>query len=177
MIMKKQLNTSVKVTDKKGNSTVYESIEEASERCGLSIQALKIRANKNSVPKDGIAVEWMDEHTKRSQKAKQSKRKGNNFELQIIKELTDMGYEGLKSSRSESKLLDNCKIDVADTQNVLDFYIQCKKTKNTPNVESIMDECPMKDKPLAIFWHKEEASTNYKDFVIIPKNYFYTLLK
>lgn len=32
----------------------------------MSVQTLKIRANKNSVPKDGIKVEWLDEHTKRS---------------------------------------------------------------------------------------------------------------
>lgn len=64
------MNTSVKVTDKKGNSVIYNSIEEAAEKSGLSIQALKLRANKNSIPKDGIAVEWMDEHTKRSYKAR-----------------------------------------------------------------------------------------------------------
>lgn len=175
--MKKQLNESVKVTDKKGNSTIYNSLEEASEGCGLSVQALKLRANKNSVPKDGIAVEWMDEHTKRSYKAKQSKRKGSNYELQIIKELTELGYSGLKSSRNESKRLDDMKIDVADTENVLDFYTQCKKTKNYPNAEQIMNDCPLKNKPLVIFWHKEEASTNYKDFVILPKDYFYSLIK
>jgi len=33
---------------------------------GLSVQTLKIRANKNSIPKDGIKVEWIDPHTKRS---------------------------------------------------------------------------------------------------------------
>lgn len=175
--MKKQnLNTSVKVTDKKGNSIIYNTIEEAAEKSGLSIQALKLRANKNSIPKDGIQVEWMDEHTKRSYKARQSKRKGNGYELQIIKELTAKGYKGLRSSRSESKLLDNAKIDIADTENVLDFYVQCKRTLNTPNVEGIMNECPLKDKPLAIFWHKEGASSNYKEFVIIPKEYFYKLI-
>jgi hypothetical protein len=165
----------VKVTDKKGNSVIYNSIEEAAEKSGLSIQALKLRANKNSVPKDGISVEWMDEHTKRSYKSRQSKRKGNSYELQIIKELTSLGYDGLKSSRSESKLLDNMKIDIADTENVLDFYVQCKRTLNTPNVEGIMNDCPLKDKPMAVFWHKEGAS-NYKEFVIIPKEYFYKLI-
>ena len=40
-----------------------------------------------------------------------SKRKGNNFELKIIKELALFGYDKLKSSRSESKNLDNDKID------------------------------------------------------------------
>ena len=85
---------------------------------GLTVQALKIRANKNSIPKDGIKVEWVDEHTKRSYKASQSKRKGNAYELKIIHELTDLGFEGLRSSRSESRNLDNAKIDIADTLGV-----------------------------------------------------------
>lgn len=174
--MKKQLNTSVKVTDKKGNSVIYDTIEKAAELSGLSIQALKIRANKNSVPKDGIQVEWMDEHTKRSYKAKQSKRKGNNYELQVIKRLSELGYEGLVSSRSESKRLDDAKIDIADTQNVLPCYFQCKRTKNNPNVESIMDECSLKDKPLVICWKKEEANTKYDEFAILPIEFFYSLI-
>ena len=38
-----------------------------------------------------------------------ARNKGNAYERQVIKELTDLGYEGLKSSRSESKNLDNDK--------------------------------------------------------------------
>jgi len=142
----------------------------------LSVQALKMRANKNSIPKDGIKVEWMDEHTKRSFKASQSKRKGNGYELKIIHELTDLGFEGLKSSRSESKNLDNAKIDVADTLGVLDCYIQCKRTKNTPNIETISEACPYKDKPLVIFWNKESDRQQNNEYILMPKEYFYKLL-
>lgn len=144
---------------------------------GLSLQTLKIRANKNSVPKDGIQVEWLDEHTKRSYKASQSKRKGNAYELKIIHELTDLGFEGLKSSRSESRNLDNAKIDIADTLGVLDFYGQCKRTKNTPNIEKISEECPYKDMPLIIFWSKENDKQQNNEYVLMPKKYFYKLLK
>ena len=176
--MKKQnLNTSVRITNKTGNSVVYESIEQASAATGLSVQALKMRANKNSIPKDKICVEWVDEHTKRSYKAKQSKRKGNSYELKIIRELTDLGFSGLKSSRSESRALDNAKIDIADTENVLDFYGQCKRTKNTPNIETISESCPYKDKPLIIFWNKESENVHNNEYVLMPKEYFYKLLK
>lgn len=144
---------------------------------GLSIQALKMRANKNSIPKDKIRVEWLDEHTKRSYKASQSKRKGNNYELKIIRELTDMGFEGLKSSRSESKNLDNAKIDIADTLDVLPFYVQCKRTRNTPGIEAISDACPYKDKPLAIFWNKESDNPHNNEYVMISKEGFYSILK
>lgn len=136
-----------------------------------------MRANKNSIPKDKICVEWVDEHTKRSYKAKQSKRKGNSYELKIIRELTDLGFSGLKSSRSESRALDNAKIDIADTENVLDFYGQCKRTKNTPNIETISESCPYKDKPLIIFWNKESENVHNNEYVLMPKEYFYKLLK
>ena len=174
--MKKQLNTSVKVTDKAGNSCVYENLQVASEMTGLTEQALKIRANKNSIPKDGIRVEWVDEHTKRSYQAVKSRRKGNNYELQIIHELTDFGYKGLKSSRSQNRNLDSAKIDIAETEDKLSCYIQCKATKNTPNIELITHECPYKDRPLAIFWKKQDYISDNHEFVMIPKDYFYKLL-
>lgn len=176
MSKKQDLNTSVKITDGFGNSSIYESIEIASEMTGMSVQTLKLRANRNSIPKDKIQVEWVDEHTKRSYKAKQSKRKGNFYELKIIKELTELGFDGLKSSRSESRNLDNAKIDIYDSLNVLDFYGQCKRTKNTPNIESISEECPYKDKPLIIFWNKESDEVHNNEYVLMPKDYFYKLL-
>jgi len=40
---------------------------------GLTEAALKIRANKNSVPKDGLKVEWIDPSTKKHYTAKRSK--------------------------------------------------------------------------------------------------------
>jgi hypothetical protein len=43
---------------------VYDTIEKASEMTQMSVQTLKVRANKNSVPKDGIRVEWIDPKTK-----------------------------------------------------------------------------------------------------------------
>jgi hypothetical protein len=87
-----------------------------------------------------------------------SKNKGNRYELKIIKELTELGYDGLKSSRSESKSLDNDKIDIAqdkDAKNELPFYVQCKCTKNTPNVQEILEACPRKNKPLVVVWNKQ----------------------
>ena len=142
----------------------------------MSIQAIKIRANKNSEPKDKIKVEWLDISTKRHFMAKKNRSKGNNYELQVIKELTELGFSGLKSSRSESKNLDNSKIDIVDTENVLDCHIQCKATKNTPNIESITKECPLKDKPLIIFWKKQNDGTTNSEFVLLPKEYYYKLI-
>ena len=69
--------------------------------------------------------------------------------------------------------LDNAKIDIADTLGVLDCYIQCKRTKNSPNIESISEACPLKDKPLVIFWNKESDRQQNNEYVYMPKEYFF----
>lgn len=154
--MKKQnLNTSVKVTDKKGNSIIYSTIEEAAEKSGLSMQALKLRANKNSIPKDGIQVEWMDEHTKKSYRSRRSKTKGNQLELDIVHKLNEIGYNTC-SSRAQNKALDSSKVDIYDIDGNLPILIQAKCTQNTPNYFGIKSECPIKNLPFTIIWKKQE---------------------
>ena len=111
-----------------------------------------------------------------------AKRKGNNYELKIIKELTALGYEGLKSSRSESKNLDADKIDIAETiPNTLPFYVQCKCTKNKPSYQDIIPNCPRKDRPLVIFHNyqvnKEVNMGSIGEYVIMTKEFFYDLIK
>ena len=151
----KELNTGVKITDKRGNSCVYESIEQASEMTQLSIQTLKIRANKNSIPKDGIQVEWIDPKTKKHYTAKRSKQKGSQLELDVIHKLNELGYSTV-SSRSNSKNLDNAKVDVDDLEGNLPVYIQCKATQTTPSYFKIEEECPLKNKPFVVVWKKQD---------------------
>lgn len=119
--------------------------------------------------------------SKRRKGGKYAKQKGTNYELKIIKELIALGYPGLKSSRSESKNLDNDKIDIAETDAKLPCYVQCKCTKPTPNVEKIMNECPRTDRPLVIFWNKQVIKDidmgSAGEFVIMPKEFFYQLIK
>ena len=153
--MKKQLNTAIKITMKGGQSYVYESIEVASEMTGLSQQTLKIRANKNSIPKDGIQVEWIDPHTKKHYTAKRSKQKGSQLELDVIHKLNEIGYNTV-SSRSNSKNLDNAKVDVDDLIGNLPVYIQCKATQTTPSYFKIAEECPLKDKDFVVVWKKQD---------------------
>ena len=177
----KKLNLNIEIIFKDKTKKVYSTLEEASNATGLSINSLKIRANKcrngSSNKKDNIHVKWVDDTTFRSFQAKKSRSKGNSYELRIIKELEKLGYSGLKSSRSENKNLDNKKIDIVDVDNCMDFYIQAKATANIPNVSKINQEVGLKDKPLAIFWNKQNNSTIMEEFVIIPKNYFYKLIE
>ena len=177
----KELDLSIEITFKDGHKQTYPNLTEASEACGISESALKIRANKSREgsmnKKDKINVRWVNDTTFRSYQAKKSRGKGQNYELRIIHELEELGFEGLKSSRSENKNLDNKKIDIVDTLNCMDCYIQAKATANVPNISKINREVGLKDKPLAIFWNKQNGSTIMEEFVIIPKSYFYNLIK
>ena len=155
MRQRKELNTGVKITDKGGNTYVYDTIEKASEMTQMSIQTLKIRANKSSIPKDGIKVEWLDPSTKKSYQAKRSKQKGSKLELDVIHKLNEIGYNTI-SSRSNSKNLDNMKIDVDDLDGTLPCYLQMKATQSTPSYFKIAEECPLKDKPMVVCWKKQD---------------------
>ena len=105
--------------------------------------------------------------------------KGNRYELKIIKELIALGFPGLVSSRSESKNLDNAKVDIADPENSLKFYIQCKCTKSYPNY-NIINDFTLKDKPLVIFHNKQiNKKVNMGssgEFVILTFDFFKELL-
>lgn len=105
----------------------------------------------------------------------------NNYELKIIKELTQLGWAGLVSSRSESKSLDNDKIDIAETIDKLPFYVQCKKTKNCPSIAEITKACPRKDRPLVIIWNKqinkEVNMASDGEYVMMTKDFFYELIQ
>ena len=173
----KELNTGVKITDKGGNTYIYDTIEKASEMTQMSVQTLKIRANKNSIPKDGIQVEWVDPKTKKHYTAKRSKQKGSNLELDVIHKLNEIGYNTV-SSRSNSKLLDNSKVDVCDLDGRLPLYIQCKATISTPSYFKIEEECPLKDLPFTIIWKKQDKDGGQSPgtLAIIPVDILYDYL-
>lgn len=174
------MDYSIEITFPDGRKEIFPDLEKASEVSGVSVAALKIRANKSrqgsSNKKDKINARWVNDSTFRSYQAKKSKQKGSNYELQIIKELTNLGYKGLVSSRSQNRNLDNAKIDIAETEDHLDFYCQCKATANTPNIEEISESCGFKDRPLVIFWKKQKQNSIGKEYVLMPKEFLYKLI-
>ena len=124
-----------------------------------------------------------EEKAKRSRRGgKYTKTKGSRYELEIAKELAACGYPEVVTSRSESKRMDNAKVDLIDKENRLPFNIQCKITKNTPNYFKIREEAP-KDKAFTIFWNRQEVKdgnvnmSSKGEVVMIPKEFFYELLK
>ena len=113
-----------------------------------------------------------------------AKRKGSAYERQIVNELKEIsGDKDLCTARSDSKKLDDMKIDISDPNSTLPCYIQCKKTQSIPSVKKINDEVGLKDKPLCILWNAQEKKegnvniTSCGEYAVIPKDLFYNLLK
>lgn len=125
----------------------------------------------------------MSEKSKKARASNYSKVKGSTYERQIVKELKELtANDNLCTARSESKKLDNMKIDIADPDNILPCYIQTKKTKVTPSIKKINAEVGKTDKPLCIIWNIQETKegnvniTSAGEYAIIPKEFFYQLL-
>ena len=137
---------------------------------------------KKKTQEEVLWEEEIEEKPKKKSGGARNKRKGNSYELKLIKELKEItGDVDLCSSRSESKRLDDAKIDIADPNGILDFYVQAKSTMNVPQIKKINDEVGKKDKPLIIFWNaQEKREVNFVsvgEYCIVPKSYFYDLLK
>lgn len=175
------MNTSVIATSKTGEEITYNTIEEASEATGLSVNSIKSRANKpgsGAKSKDGFTFTWADESVRRSKQASKNKKKGSVFELEIAKKLREIGYEGCVSSRSQDKRADANKIDIVDTNNELPVNIQAKYTQNLPNYFDIRDACTDKSKPFCLAWKKagKNGEQSRGTVFIIPADYFYQLI-
>jgi len=101
-----------------------------------------------------------------------SKNKGNTYERKIMNELkTILNNPSIKTSRNESKTLDNKKVDLA---NVKQYNIQLKNTKNYMSLNKIQEilEVMPKDKPNILF-----NKANYKtELVILTKEDFYRII-
>jgi hypothetical protein len=172
MVKRTHLNTSVKVLFKDNSEKIYKSIESASKDLQIEESTIIMRANKKNF-KGFPKFEWVDSKTKRSFQARKSKRKGSSWEYELIKQFKALGYDDCVTSRSESKNLDNNKIDICS--NTLPVYVQAKHTTNIPNYFKIESECPLKDKPFVICWKK--ANESKKELALIPIELFYKLLK
>lgn len=76
--------------------------------------------------------------------------KGHRYETKIAQELRNLGFTDVVTSRSESKSMDDKKVDLVDRSGKLPCYIQLKNTVNTPQYHAIKKECPLKDKPFIV---------------------------
>ena len=106
--------------------------------------------------------------------------KGHRYETKIAQELRNLGFTDVVTSRSESKSMDDKKVDLVDRSGKLPCYKQLKNTVNTPQYHAIKKECPLKDKPFIVIWNKqvkkEKVFGSAGEVVIMDKDFFYELL-
>jgi hypothetical protein len=119
---------------------------------------------------------------KKRRSGKYSRTKGFSYERKIVNELKELtGNENIATARSESKKLDDKKIDIFDSDNILPCYFQLKNTQITPQIRKINEEVGLKDKPLCVLWNiqikKNINCISGGEYAIIPKSFFYDLLK
>ena len=91
----------------------------------------------------------------RKRSGRYQKCKGNSYERQIARELRELGFEGIKTSRSESKSTDDNKIDLIDINGILPLGIQLKKTKATPSYFTIREQTTWNNDLFCILWNKQ----------------------
>ena len=122
-----------------------------------------------------------DVKEKKKRNLKNNRKRGCNYERKIAQELRELGFPNIKTTRAESKSLDDKKIDLVDLDGNLPFNCQLKATIKTPDYFGISKECPLKDKPFVIFWSKtkptESTFRSEGEIVMLPKSFFYQLIK
>ena len=101
--------------------------------------AKKIKTPLNSEPE------------KKKRNLKRNRARGNAYECKIAKELRELGYPGIVTSRSESKAMDDKKVDLIDKEDRLPFYAQIKRCIKYPNYIEIRKSCPLTDKEFVLF--------------------------
>lgn len=108
-----------------------------------------------------------------------AKRKGNNYERKLVKEHHELGFTDAKTSRSESKNLDDKGVDIVSDQ--IPYYVQAKTTQNNPAYHDLINNFTLSDRPLVIFHNKqvkkESKCVSDGEFVIMEKKFFYDLIK
>ena len=110
-----------------------------------------------------------------------NKARGNEYECRIAKELRELGFTGVVTSRSESKRTDDNKVDLIDTEHRLPFNIQLKRTQTTPQYFKIREESTVDPESFVLIWNKQEkANVNFLsvgEVVMLDKKTFYKLIK
>lgn len=127
-----------------------------------------------------MAKSKKEDPSKKNKRGRYARQKGNAYEVQLCKELNELGFQ-CKTSRSESKAKDNDKVDIIDTSGRLPIEIQAKKTQSIPQYFKIRSESSVDPEKFAIIWAKQEKkNTNIctvGEAVILSKEMFYQLIK
>ena len=98
--------------------------------------------------------------------------RGHSYERDIVKKLTERGWEA-STSRYSSRKLDDEGVDIDSD---FPFRIQCKATVKRPNVHDLLTETAA----TAIFWRRivKQGQRFFKDgeYVSISQEDFFNLI-
>tara|TARA_R100001510_G_C7529952_1_gene121815 strand:- start:150 stop:497 length:348 start_codon:yes stop_codon:yes gene_type:complete len=102
---------------------------------------------------------------------KTSRRKGHEYEREIVKRFNELGWDKAVTSRYASKMMDDLKVDLCNTE---PFYIQCKCTKRAPNIRQILKDMPDTSNYNIITWKVPKDNDQYlmmnlEDFIELLK--------
>ena len=125
--------------------------------------------------------EELEPKKKRTRSKSYSRDKGHRYETKIAQELRDLGFTGVVTSRSESKSMDDNKVDLIDKDNKLPVKIQLKSTQTIPSYFKIRSESTVDPEEFVILWSKQEKRdvniVSVGEVVLIDKKMFYKLIK
>ena len=118
---------------------------------------------------------------KRTRSKSYSRTKGHNYEQKIVRELKELGFKNVVTSRSESKAMDDNKVDIIDKDDLLPCKLQLKSTQSIPSYFKIRSESTVNPEEFVIIWSKQEKRkvniVSVGEAVIMDKNLFYKLIK
>lgn len=102
-------------------------------------------------------------------------------ELKIVKELKELGFDKVVTTRSESKRLDDMGVDIIQLPHPnleLPCWFQIKKSLQTPSVELLKTGA---EKPIIIIHLKQQKRKSRfftsGEYAILDKSLLYELLK
>ena len=87
-----------------------------------------------------------------------SRRKGHAYERELVKKFKELGWEDAVTSRYASKMMDDMKVDLVNTE---PFYVQCKCTKRAPNIRQILQDMPDTSNYNVITWKVPRDNDQY----------------
>lgn len=110
-----------------------------------------------------------------------NRNRGHRAEQKIVKELKELGFTEVVSSRNESKAMDDNKVDIVDKANKLPVFIQIKHQLATPSYFDIREQSTVPNERFVIIWDKqkkcEKNIITIGSIVMMDKKMFYELIK
>lgn len=117
---------------------------------------------------------------------KTNRTKGHNLERSIAKMFKDeLGFKFAKTSRFASRILDNCKVDIAGIPYLVQTKAGYEKNRPKPDeifqeMEDLLNENFPEDDPVhkypKVLIHKIDGRKKYRNIVSMPYNDFKYLL-